>query len=281
MIATELFQREIAMSRPLRLGRINFVNILPVHLHLTANPALFQEIPGVPSALNRMLRSGELDVSVVSSVEYALHSDEYLLLPDLSISAAGKVGSVLLFSDEFPQHWKDRPIEAPFESDTSVALIRVLLKYHWQIEADLVGEGEAPDLAAVLRIGDRALEGAVSGKWAHIYDMGQQWLELTGLPFVFAVWAVRRDVAQRWPGEVRALHQALLASRDQGVAELCSSAEEAAKVMGRQKPDMLAYYRLLHYGLGQEYRQGLERFFDYLTRLGIINAAPETVFFNS
>ena len=223
------------MSQPLRLGRISFVNILPVHLHMQADPRLFEEVSGVPSTLNRMLRTGELDLSVVSSVEYALHSEEYFLLPDLSISAAGKVGSVLLFSNEAPQHWKGRAIEAPFESDTSVALMRVLLKWHWQMDAPLAGEGETPDPAAVLRIGDRALQGAASGHWDHTWDLGQQWLDLSGLPFVFAVWAVRREVARRRPGDVRALHQALLASRDAGVADLCSSAEEAARLMDRDK----------------------------------------------
>ncbi len=269
------------MSQPLRLGRIDFVNILPVHLHMQADPRLFEEVRGVPSALNRMLRTGELDLSVISSVEYALHSEEYFLLPDLSISAAGKVGSVLLFSNEFPLHWKGRAIEAPFESDTSVALMRVLLRWHWQMEAPLAGEGETADPAAVLRIGDRALKGAASGQWAHIWDLGQQWLELSGLPFVFAVWAVRREMARKRPDDVRALHKALLASRDAGVADLCSSAEEAARLMGSDKPGMLAYYRLLHYGLGPEYRQGLERFFSYLARLGMVENAPKTSFFNS
>lgn len=269
------------MSLPLRLGRIDFVNIFPVHLHLYANPQLFEEIRGVPSVLNRKLRSGELDVSVISSVEYALHSGEYFLLPDLSISAAGKVGSVCLFSNEFPQHWKGRALEAPFESDTSVALMRVLLRWHWQLQAPLVGEGEADDPAAVLRIGDRALKEAASGRWAHIWDMGQQWMDLSGLPFVFAVWAVRRDVAEKKPDEVRVLHQALLMARDSGVADLCSCAEAAAQLMDREKADMLAYYRLLHYGLELDYQQGMERFFGYLARLGMIENPPKTVFFNS
>lgn len=269
------------MSQPLRLGRIDFVNILPVHLRLAAAPALFIEARGVPSALNRQLRQGLLDVSVISSVEYALHADDYLLLPDLGICSDGPVGSVTLFSRQPMDLWAGRPVEAPFESDTSVALARVLLAHLWRLDCPLAPEGQALDPAATLRIGDRALQEAASGRWAHSWDMGQQWRELTGLPFVFAVWAVRRPVAQARPAEVAALHGRLLAAKAAGVADPAACAAEASRLLGGSVEGYLRYYKLLSYDLGPRFRQGLGRFFAYLAAMGQIERAPRLCFFGA
>lgn len=267
------------MTQPLRLGRIDFVNILPVHLHLEADEALYGQVRGVPSALNRMLRSGELDLGVVSSVEYALHAENYLLLPGLSISSDGPVGSVMLFSQLPMDQWAGRAVEAPFESNTSVALAKVLMHRLWRLDCPLRGEGEDPGAAAFLRIGDRALTEAASGRWAHVWDMGQQWKQLTGLPFVFAVWAVRRQVADQRRHDVSRLHLMLREARRRGEADLTACAAEAHRILGGSPSAYLRYYNLLRFGLGPLFRQGLSQFYEFLAQLGVIDQAPELEFF--
>ncbi|MCB2187370.1 MAG: menaquinone biosynthesis protein [Deltaproteobacteria bacterium] len=259
---------------PLRMGRLSFVNILPVHLHLDPDPDLYREITGVPSHLNRLIRGGGLDVSTVSSVEYAKNRDQYLILPRLSICSHGPVRSVLLFSRKPPEQWAGGVVEAPFESDTSVALVQLLLQERWHLACRLVPEGGAPRPDAVIRIGDRALAEAAGGHWPLVWDLGQEWRNWTGLPFVYALWVVRRQTAREMPQAVARLHQALLSSRDRGREDLAGCSRRAAQVLGGRPTDYLEYFQGLGYHLDAAERQGLSLFFARLHQAGIL---PEPV----
>jgi chorismate dehydratase len=268
------------MTNPLRLGRIDFINVIPLHRHLKPHPG-FQEICAVPSALNRMVAGGELDLSGVSSVEYAHHAEDYLLLPDLGLFSRGAVASVLLLSQEPMSAWQGREIEVPFESDTSVALLRLLLRRLWNLDCTLVAEGKAAQPAAALRIGNRALAEAASGRWPQVWDMGQVWWDWTGLPFVYALWVVRWEVAERRGAEVARLHRALLAARDQGVADRQGCARQAAEFLGGELALYLDYFAGLGYGLGPEELKGLGKFFAMLAEDGWLKAAPAPRFFGA
>lgn len=268
------------MSNPaaLRLGRINFVNVIPVHRHLAAQPALFSELPAVPSRLNQLLRQGELDLAEVSSVEYAQGHGQYLILPGLGLSTRGPVGSVLLLS-RLPQHqWQGGVIEVPFESETSVALLRVYLAKLWGLDCRLVAEGQAAEPVAVLRIGDRAIAAAASGRWPLIWDFGQVWHDWTGLPFVYALWVARADSAARQPGAMASLHQALLTARDQGLADLEGCAAQAVEALGGQMDYFRWYFQALRYVLGPEELQGLGRFYHELHQVGVLPGPTELRF---
>ncbi|CAO0821368.1 Chorismate dehydratase [Desulfarculales bacterium] len=266
----------------LRLGRINFVNVIPVHRHLAAQPALFQEVPDVPSRLNRLLRAGQLDVGEVSSMEYAQGAGQYLILPDLGLSTTGPVHSVLLLSRLSMKQWRDGVIEAPFESETSVALLRVFLQKLWGLDCRLMPEGQsAPDAAtpiAVLRIGDRAIRAAASGQYSQVWDLGQVWQEWTGLPLVYALWVARRDSAQDKPGSLAALHQALLTARDQGLADLEGCAAQAVATLGGDPAFYRAYFQALHYRLGPTEQEGLRRFYQELYQIGVLEGPVELRF---
>lgn len=273
------------MSTPavLRLGRINFVNVIPVHRHLAPQPELYEEVPEVPSRLNRWLRAGHLDVAEVSSVEYAQGAEQYLILPDLGLSTTGPVKSVLLLSRLPMERWTGGAIQAPFESETSVALLRVYLQKLWGLDCRLEpeGQGASPDEApvAVLRIGDRAIRAAASGGWPHVWDLGQVWQEWTGLPLVYALWVARLDSAQKHPGPLEALHQALLLARDQGLMDLEGCAAQAAATLGGDPAYYRAYFQALHYHLGPAELEGLARFYDELRHVGALEGPTELRFF--
>lgn len=264
--------------RALRLGRIGFVNVLPVYLHLTPDQSLFQEVRGTPSKLNHMLSRGLLDVSVASSVEYALRPEDYFTLPDLGISSWGRVRSVLLLSDLPMQQWEAGRIQCPMESETSVALLELLLNSHWGLEATLVSEEDPSGAVAFLRIGDRALREMASGRWGYIWDLGQAWLEWTGLPFVFALWLVRKQVVEQSPEAVAELHRALISSRDQGLKDLGGCISEAEAILGDLELDLQEYFKGLRFNLGTAEIEGLERFYLELTRAGRIPGWPELRF---
>ncbi|MFZ5587806.1 MAG: menaquinone biosynthetic enzyme MqnA/MqnD family protein [Thermodesulfobacteriota bacterium] len=262
-------------AAPLRLGRISFVNVLPVHLHLAADPVLFSEHPDPPSALNHRLAAGELDLAAVSSVEYARRSADYVILAGLGLSSQGPVGSVLLLSHQPRAAWVGGEIEAPFESETSVALLKVFLARLWGLDCRVVAEGQGRDPKACLRIGDRAITAARSGQYAHVIDLGQVWHRWTGLPLVYALWVARKQVAEERPVDLARLHAALLRARDKGVADRKGCAAEAARRLGGDAAYYREYFARLRYGLGAEELAGLRRFYEELAAVGELVPAPE------
>src|SRR5712691_2110835 len=167
-------------------------------------PAFFRldadvdETLGVPTDLNARLLSGELDLAPISSIEYARHAERLRLLPRLCVSSEGAVESIQLVSRKPLE--QVRTVAVTPESATSVVLTKVLLP-----EAEHVPLGEEAD--AKLLIGDAALKSAFEDPTPH-YDLGRLWQERTGLPMVFAVWAVPEPTA---PGLVE-LEEALVES---------------------------------------------------------------------
>ena len=160
----------------IRLGRISYANMAPVFFRVDAE---YEEITGVPTELNRRLIAGEIDTAPISSIEYARHADSLLLLPRLCVSSEGAVDSIQLIS-RLPLDAISTVAVTP-ESATSVVLTKVLLP-----AATHVPLGEEAD--AKLLIGDAALKSAFEDPTPH-HDLGRLWLERTGLPMVFAVWA--------------------------------------------------------------------------------------------
>src|SRR5437588_904457 len=152
----------------------------PVFYRLDAE---VEEVSGVPTDLNRRLLQGEIDVAPISSIEYARHASELRLLPRLCVSSQGAVDSIQLVSRVPLEHV--RTVAVTPESATSVVLTRVLLP-----EAEHVALGEEAE--AKLLIGDAALKSAFEDPTPH-HDLGRLWLERTGLPMVFAVWAAPED----------------------------------------------------------------------------------------
>src|SRR6266536_1442412 len=148
----------------------------PVFYRLDAE---VEEVTGVPTELNRRLLDGEIDVAPISSIEYARNADRLRLLPRLCVSSQGAVDSIQLVSKRPLEHV--RTVAVTPESATSVVLTKVLLP-----EAEHVPLGEEAE--ATLLIGDAALKSAFEDPTPH-HDLGRLWLERTGLPMVFAVWA--------------------------------------------------------------------------------------------
>ena len=227
----------------MRLGRIGYINCYPVYGAIDRGivPLPAELVTGTPSELNDLLAAGELDVSVISAVEYARNSAAYHLLPDLAISSDGPVQSVCLFARRPVQALDGGTILLSASSRTSVFLLQLLCQDLWRVKPRFAeARAEAADLAGlaglphdgVLVIGDSALVlagGVGRGTYAYRYDLGETWKRWTGLPFVFAVWAARRGVD---PAQVRAVHGALLAARAWGLDHLDEMARQAAGVTG-------------------------------------------------
>ena len=192
----------------LRLGRVRYINCEPVYYALEHGlvPADCDITDGTPAELNARLRVGALDVSVVSAMEPALRPEAYWLLPDLAIACDGPVESVLLVSRRPPEELDHRLVALSRHSLTSVYLVKLLLEKAYHVRPQYAEDDRAGEAEARLVIGDEALR--LGPQFPHSLDLGKAWYTLTGLPFVFAVWAVRAEVWASAAAEVRAVHQA-------------------------------------------------------------------------
>ena len=266
----------------MRIGRIGYINCAPVYgaidRGIVALPPRGELITGTPAELNDLLVAGELDVSVISAIEYARHAKELLLLPALAISCDGPVRSVALFSKKPVTQLGNHTVLISASSRTSVALLELLCKDVWKIAPKFAeARAEAQDLEslaalpheAVLVIGDAALKLAAAGTYRHRYDLGEEWKRWTGLPFVFAVWAARRAAVS---GSFSLAHRALLASRAWGLAHLDELAREAAQLTGVAVATCLEYLSGLDYAFTDKHLAGLTEFFRRLAAHGIVRA---------
>jgi chorismate dehydratase len=270
----------------MRVGRIPYVNCYPVYGAIDRGlvPLAAELVDGVPTALNRQMAAGSLDVSVISAVEYARNANRYLLLPDLAISCDGPVRSVALFSKRPAQELDGRRVVVSRSSMTSAVLLELLFEQVWRASPQFVrGDAELSDLDrfdgephdARLVIGDAALlltakhVATAAARYEYRYDLGAEWKAWTGLPFVFAVWVAQRARAGDQALEVCA---ALRASRDWGLDHLAVLTEQAAAVTGVDEDTCLAYLSGLDYGLSYAHLAGLTEF---LRRLVLAGRVPD------
>ncbi|MCK9376883.1 MAG: menaquinone biosynthesis protein [Syntrophobacterales bacterium] len=272
------------MMAKARLGRIAYLNVLPIYF---AMENIFGEngfhlVRGTPAELNGLMRRGEVDLGSISAMEYGRAWRDYLLLPDLSISSRGAVGSVLLFSRVPFSRLDGRPVRVSAASASGAALVKVLLTELFGVQPCYrSGQASAPleDCAAVLAIGDEALRLKAAGTMPFELDLGEAWQELTGLPFVFGVWAVRRDFAGIEPAATAALHRLLLRSRDWGLTSLAELSRIAGASFNMTPAQILAYFHQLNYFLDADHQEGLATFFHYLYNLGELAEEPGLEYF--
>jgi chorismate dehydratase len=246
----------------IRLGRISYVNMAPLFFGLEAD---VDEIAGVPTDLNCRLLAGDLDLAPISSIEYGRHADRLRILPRLCVSSQGAVDSIQLVS-RAPLE-RVRSIAVTPESATSAALLRILLP-----EADHVPLGEDAD--ATLLIGDAALASMFEDPTPH-HDLGRLWLERTGLPMVYAVFACPDPPTDG----ILELEEALLAAHRRSRSEPEELAREASARYGYPPGFLARYFEKLRYRFGPRERAGLLTFFELARDAGELDAVPELRFF--
>lgn len=284
------FQRRLFADmhedNPVRVGRISYMNVAPVYFGLEngRRPAWMETVSGPPSFLNRSLAEGQLDISPVSSAAYARHPDDWVLLPDLSISCFGEVMSVLLVSRHPFGELNDKTVLLTEESATAAALLRLLCARKDIRPRFRTGKIRRPgefngDGDAALVIGDAALRENWRGHFPHVLDLGQLWWNLTGRPFVFAVWAARRAFVESHPDRVAAVSAAFLRSKAAGLANVDMIVPEAGRRLGLDDAACRRYYRCLQYDLTPPEVKGLEVFFDGLHRHRLIGKPVPIAFF--
>ena len=284
----------------LRISIVEFLNTAPLVWGFTDGPlqGRYDLSFTVPSLCAEALRSGDADVAIIPSIEYQ-RIEDLVVLPDLAVAAKGEVRSILLLAKK-PVHLARR-IALDTNSRSSVALVRLLCRGLWDISPEFVDAAPDPsamlaDADAALLIGDPALrvriqmdavavqhpaapgaaccagdagEHPVPGvDTLFIYDVAQQWREMTGKPCVLAVWAGRREVIT--PQVVADF----LASRDYGLAHIGDIAEGAALKLDLPPNQLESYLReSIDYSLDAENLAGLNLYFAQCARAELIARA--------
>jgi chorismate dehydratase len=262
-------------SPRVRLGAVSYLNTRPLIYGLEQSPR-FDIRFDVPSRCAELLHAGGIDVGLIPSIEY-LRGDAYRIVPGLSLASRGAVASVALYTSK--PIGDVRSIALDTSSRTSVALVAILCTRLFRIAPRTVPH--APDLQpmpagcdAALLIGDNALFLDHRAAGLTKIDLGEEWLRLTGLPFVYAFWAGRAGALSQ--SDVETLQRA----RDAGVR----SPEEVAR---RMYPDdafrqdvAVRYLRdNMRYDLGRDERAGLTLFYRYAAELGLVDRERELLFY--
>lgn len=278
-----------------KVGHIEFLNCFPLYYGFEQTGMLADDrrldrpdrpgvdlLPGVPTALNRMLANAEIDLGPVSSIAYARNHRRLLLSRRLCISSFGAVDSIQLVSKRPLE--KIRTVALTLQSATSVTLLKTILKLRFRQEvsySELTGPVEATlgDHDAVLLIGDQGLEALyfpTPGTTCH--DLGALWKDWTGLPMVYAVWAAREDFARTNGAELLAVEEELVRCLDYARGHRSEVVESA---LGRYRFDragLTQYFARLHYDFTPEYREGLMRFYQLAHEAGELEEVPRLHF---
>lgn len=260
--------------RRLRISAISFLNTAPLmwdfeHSEAGAN---FDISYTVPSACAADLRASAVDIGIIPAAAYAL-IPELVVIPNVAIASLGAVRSILLVSKvPLENIWS---VALDTSSLTSVALLKVLFARWWgpgrgfsPMEPDLERMLQRHDAALV--IGDPAL--MIDRSRYHTFDLAEEWVKLTGLPFVFAFWAVREKALIESPqsADLAAIFQR---SRDHGMqpANLAKIAEVWGSRLGMAEADVESYLtENIHYSLDAPCIQGLNLFYRYAEQCGAL-----------
>ena len=247
----------MALSRSLQVGAVNYLNSKPLVYGLRERLPGADLVFDLPSRLADGLEAGRFDVALIPSVEM-LRNPSYQIVSDAVIACRGPVLSVKLFS-RVPLA-EIRTLALDEGSRTSVALVQILLLQRYGLQPALQPLESAKSLGetdtdAVLLIGDRAIH-SPAGPFAAIWDLGDEWWRQYQLPFVFAMWTARPEVAVD-----EQLTQALRQARDSGVAAIEGIAAAESAALGLTIPECIRYLRdNLHFVAGPDEMRGLEFF---------------------
>ena len=254
--------------------------------------------------LNRMLRNGQIDLSPSSSIEYLRYKDRYVFIDGHSLSSKGPIESIFLLSRIPIKSLEGRKILTSSQSDTSVVLLDIILKKFYKVECFLESTNETLESLlnkadAFLCIGDDALKAkktvtsyklqvtskkqiknselqTPNSELTYIYDLGDLWFRNTGLPFVFALWIVRKDSlkekAEILEKFTHDLNKAKTLAREHfdKIAHALKPLLFNRHALLLTEKEILSYWKGISFDLKEEHKKGLELFRKYSEELGLL-----------
>ena len=249
-------------------ARIPYANAAPFYALWGDAPFAVRNL--VPRELGREAEAGSVDLGLMATGDYLRLRDRFeLVSPAMGVATRGPVLSVLLFSRRPANALAGSLISVTPETSTSIRLLRLLLDVRRGLEGVRYVRGLEPAQAdALLMIGDQAMRMRQKRPegFTHTLDLGADWLEWTGLSFVYAVWAMRSALEGAIKSELGAFLESSLAA---GMADLPAVARQQTGP-GWTHEETEAYLRRFHYRLGPEDLLGMERFEALLAEHGLV-----------
>ncbi len=268
-----------------RVGHIQFLNCFPLYYGLvTSNGLLGMDlIKETPTELNRMLINDKLDVSPISAMEYARHSDEFYLLPNLTVSSDDEVKSILLISKIPPNELSGKKVALTNTSATSQVLVQIILKEKYKINPKyFTCPSDLPQMLheadAALLIGDDALRALYNPQDFFVFDLGKEWKNLTNHKMVYAVWCARKDFAQKQPELLKEIYNALNKSMKYSLGNIDEIATNASRWEIFTAEFLRDYFLSLNFTFDENYQAGLKYFFNKAKEHGFLKKVPELNF---
>jgi chorismate dehydratase len=266
------------LPRPIKLGRISYTNAWPVFHHFdpVALPFRTELHSDMPATLNRKLRAGEIDMAAISSYAYGISSGSYYLLPNLSVSSFGRVQSILLFLKSPLEKVINGRIALTTTSATSVNLLKIIMEKFYggkptyeDAEPSLDNMLEHAD--AALLIGDHAIRASWTKHGYHVLDLGEVWNLWTGHWMTYALWAVHRETAHRYPEAIKQIYDGLMESKGKSSRDLEPIVTKALHQIGGTPQYWDNYFHTLCHDFGSEQKAGLQLYFRYARELGLMS----------
>lgn len=266
---------------PIRVGRIDYTNVWPIFYHFPESKftGRVELVLQVPAELNRAMAAGSVAMGPISSFAYGEHGHEYVLLPDLSVSAWGKVNSILLFHRKPLAEIASGRIGLVNTSATSVNLLKIILEHFYKGKPDYFSHN--PDLEAMMQNADGALligDDAIRASWEDqgylVTDLGEEWNRLTGCWMSFAVWAIREDAIQHHPELISEIYSAFVESKRRGLSDPSGMIGHAAASIGGTEEYWRQYFGQLTYDFGPKQWEGLSLYFKLAHGLGLLKERP-------
>jgi len=184
------------MNLPLKISAVSYLNTFPF-VHGILNSGYLENFRldlDVPSVCAEKLKNGDVDVALVPAGAIP-DFDKSFIVSEYCIGATGKVKTVLLLSQK-PLERIDK-IYLDYDSRTSVKLVKILAEHHWKIDPQWnnlnPGQSEHPEnIDSLVAIGDKTF--ALVKQYNYVYDLAEEWIRFTGLPFVFAAWLSKKPI---------------------------------------------------------------------------------------
>lgn len=253
----------------LKIGHIDFVNMIPLEMEKSTN---FVNIRSIPTKVNEMLLRGEVDIGVISSSFFLQNRNHLRRIGNLGIVADGLAMSVILlskrdFSDQC-NRGSVKIYETP-KSATSILMNRIILNRTYKL--DVISAENRSDAEAVLLIGDEALLEQGSEDWPYMYDLGEEWKNLTGLPAVFAVLAVNEGSYQSKRSEIETYLSELEVNFEKAMRDRDLLVKKAKERIEIDEEILHRYFDCLKYRISKREEESLTLFESmYLETKGVL-----------
>lgn len=263
----------------IRIGHNPNTNMLPMFFYLAKETSLISSITSEPTGHNAMLANGFIDMAPISAFSYGEHWEDYAILSNLSVSAKGRVGSILLFSKVPLQELNGLTVALTDSSATSVNLTKILLSKFYDVNPNYLSmpsnlEEMFTEADAALLIADAALKAAKDHPDCYVYDLGEQWFRFTGESMTYSVWAIPKKLIYEREEELKTVYHLLIEAKEKALNNMEDLFLTCQRMIGGSSDFWKAYFSQFNYGLDNDLVSGLKKYLDMCFELNLLPSLP-------